>query len=228
MSNPSNFLLNTDYPIDKIVYMQEGSWTPTSFDPETGSASNYEVFTTGIQATNFVCGEWSDDGFATSFPIGSVVGGGWYRRDSQSLLYRLIKGVEAYCGWGGVGISMSAFENKTIDFRFYVLISEADWNAESNKTAGLSNKLVLDTRENYPKLFEDRIIELQADTPFVLNHNLGFRPFVRAWGGWNSDDPTERIFMPDADSIKSITNTQITFLSSWSNTLYYRIYADEI
>lgn len=228
MPNPNNFLLNTDYPLDKIVYMDEGSWTPTSLDPEYGTEQTSIIFATGIQATNFVCGEWSEDDFATSFPIGSTVSGGYYQRDPNSLIYGIVKGVEAFCAWGGVNIVVQNYAYKEIKFRFYVLISESEWNADSNPTAGLSNRLVLDTRENYPRLVEDRIIEIQANTPFVLNHNLGHRPFVRVWEGWNSDDPTERIFMPESNSIQSITNNQITFYSTWANTLYYRIYTDEI
>lgn len=227
MSSPNNFLLNTEYPIDKIVYMNEGSWTPTSFDPETGMATGFQEYETGINATNFVCGEWSEDDFATSFPIGTLVNGGYYQQTPESLAYGVAKGVEAYCGFGGLRIGCQNYASKTLRYRFYVLISEADWEAECEKTAGLSNRLVLDTRENYPKLFEDRIIRLTEGQTFTVNHNLGFRPFVRAWAGWGEDDPKTALYMP-IGRMQKIDSQQIVFQTPIDAWLYYRIYADEI
>ena len=239
MSNAKNFLLNTDYPLDKIVYMTEGEWTPSGFDSETGQASKIIPVPTGIDAPHMVLGEWSDDDWETSYPLGaSKYQGGWYQRDSQSLLYEKSTRVNSYGYSGetimqqadtnGFTINISSSYSTKVKYRAYVIIPEEYQNADVSPTASISNPLVLNTKDNYPKLFEDRIIQLTANTPVTVHHNLGFKPFVRAWGSTVGDSLRDAVFLTYCDDITSLDETKIVFQASSNSFVYYRIYADEI
>lgn len=235
----NNFLLTTAYPIDKIAFMYENEWTPTGFDSETGVASQIFPVLTGIDAPNIVLGEWSDDDWNTSYPLGaSKYVGGWYQRDSSSLLYEKRTTVNTF-GYTGDTISQepdsngfllgvsSSYSDK-VKFRAYVFVPESYWDAETQKTASVSNPLVLDTRENYPKLVEDRIVQLTANTPVTVYHNLGFKPYIRAWSSTVASSLKDAIFLSSCDEILSLDAEKIVFQSSSNGFIYYRIYADEI
>lgn len=235
----NNFLLTTAYPIDKIAFMYENEWTPTGFDSETGVASQIFSVLTGIDAPNIVLGEWSDDDWNTSYPLGATkYVGGWYQRDSSSLLYEKSTSVNTF-GYIGETLSQepdsngflvgvtSSYPDK-VKFRAYVFVPESYWNAEAQKTASVSNHLVLDTRENYPKLVEDRIIQLTANTPVTVYHNLGFKPYIRAWSSTVASSLKNAIFLSSCDEILSLDTEKIVFQSSSNGFIYYRIYADEI
>lgn len=229
MSNPSNFLLNTNYPLDKIVFMKEDEWTPSNFDSETGVATGEFQYPTSFGAWNAVIGEWTDDDWVTSYPLGaSKYVGGWYRRDSQSLIYEKYSRVTAFGSASGVYVRTNSSYTDKIKFRFYTFIPEQYLDANVNPTASQSNKFVLDTRENYPKLYEDKVIHLQANTPVTYHHNLGFRPFVRAWGGWVGDEYGEGVFEPTCYNIREITTSTITLSATYEDYVYLRIYCDEI
>lgn len=230
MSNPRDFLFTTEYPIDKIVYMGEGEWNPTDgeWDDETGHYKGERIIQTDFGAVNMVVGEWTDDDWVTAYPIASTKYiGGWYRRDSQSLIYEKYVNVTMYGSSSGFYIRCISSYTDKIKYRFYSFLSEQYLEANVNPTASLSNKLVLDTRENYPKLFEDKIIHLTGGTPYTYYHNLGFRPFIRAWNGLVNDDGTG-VFEPTCYSIQEITESYIRMFSSYDLDIYLRVYCDEI
>lgn len=235
----NNFLLNTAYPIDKIVYMAEGSWTPTGFDSETGLAHKTDGYQTGIDAPHLVMGEWSDDNWNTSYPLGAGrYYGEWYRRDSQSPLYEKYTSVnalgyagEAFSGVFGdngfmIGI-VSAYSAE-IKYRAYLVIPESSTNADTPKTASLSNPFNLDTRANYPKLVEDRLVFLQPNTPLTIYHGLGFTPFVRVWDSLIAETYEDCVFSDSSNSIKVLDGEKMVLQSEYKRFVYYRIYADEI
>lgn len=229
--NPTrNFLLNTDYPIDKIVYLSEGEWTPTGFDAETGQANAGFMLETGILAPHMVGGEWTDDDWETSYPIGSArYTGEWYQRTPTAPIY------EKYTNVLGFGyadneayISISTAYSKTIKYRAYIFIPESYWDAIVQKTASLSSPLVLDTRNNYPKLVADGIVQLTANTPVTFYHNLGFKPLIRVWQSFATTSLPDATFTANSSSVAKLTETELTFETDVERFVYYRMYADEI
>lgn len=60
-----NFLLNTNAPIDKIVWMHEGEWTATNDE----LMKSFDI-PTNIDSIVFPMGEWTMDNWATAYPIG--------------------------------------------------------------------------------------------------------------------------------------------------------------
>lgn len=235
----NNFLLTTAYPIDKIVYMAQGSWIPSGFDSESGMASHIETYQTGIDAPHLVIGEWSVDNWQTSYPLGAgKYAGEWYRRDSSSAMYEKYTSVNAlgYAGESftslfgdkGFAVGISTSYTAEVKYRAYVLIPESYLNAETPKTASLSNPFNLDTRSNYPKLFEDRLLQLSPNTPVTIYHNLGYKPFVRAWDSLIAETYADCVFTDSSNSIKSLDEQKMVIQSQYSRFIYYRIYADEI
>lgn len=239
MTKPQNFLLNTEYPLDKVVYMTQGEWTPTGFDSETGSASKIFAIETGIDAPHMVIGEWSDDNWETSYPLGTYrYRGGWYQRDSNSLLYEKSTRVLALGYMGdtiaeqpdnnGFIVQVASSYSTKVKWRAYVMIPESYWETIVSPTASLSNPLVLDTRDNYPKLFEDKIVKLSANTPVTVYHNLGFKPYIRAWSAFGGNSLKDTVFSCESFNITALDESKIVFEDTSNSFVYYRIYADEI
>lgn len=218
-----NFLLNTNAPIDKIVWMHEGEWTATNDE----LMKSFDI-PTGIDSIVFPMGEWTMDNWATSYPLGIDVGIGEWDEQMGSFTEKRV-GTGFLLGGiiGGVHeVYLTAYSAKTgvqIKFRAYGVIKESDWDAETSATAVISNPLSLDTRDNYPKLFAEG--EADATNANVeVFHNLGFRPMIRVWTQLPSSEG-DVLFYPNSADI-AIDSQKITLPQGFK--YYYRIYADEI
>lgn len=218
-----NFLLNTSAPIDKIVWMDEGEWTSSSLETSKGY-----VLPTGIDSFLFAMGEWTTDNWATSYPLGTSIGTGQWDEQAGSFTEKMI-GTSLYSGLylNQYAVLLSVYADipqVNIKYRVYGFIQESAWNATSSETADLSNKFNLDTRNNYPKLFAEGMIDATNSSQNYY-HNLGYRPMLRVWSQMPSEQDDLVIFFGNSLDL-SIDSQKITFPQGFN--YYYRIYADEI
>ena len=66
MNNQDKFIFNSDYPIDKIVWLEQGEF-------DTDNYGNFEkTIAHKLLATPFVKGVWTYDDWATTWMFGSV------------------------------------------------------------------------------------------------------------------------------------------------------------
>lgn len=225
MSGASNFLITSDYPTDKIVWMYEGTAT-TDVDGVFDI-----VIPHGLNAIPFCTGIWTIDDWATTYNTSTAVHGGgqYYQRYSMLTSNSTEVVLHGYCTYTDGNPIVSA----TVKYRIWGFFNEGTTlNIFADTTAGLSeNKFVKDSRLGYPKLFMEGFADATHQTQTVY-HNLGFIPFVEIWyelgGTWYQLD---YIDFESADTSWTVKNSaqSISFNGeSYTNyNYYYRIYADE-
>jgi len=205
MADSRNFLLNTDYPMDKVVYMTSGSFTSP-----TGGI-DYQ-FSHNLSFNPLIIGTWSlDSDFSTSREGGFFGFEGTdpttvyaiFSADSTNITIRTIN----------PGASVVVY------YRIYAFMP-TNVNDDSTSTASIADNFVLNTDYNYTKLFLSGVSVAVAST--VVTHNLGYRPQVIAWLKDSTIYGTELIV--DMGYIK-VTDTTIEIVSP-TYDVHYRIYAD--
>lgn len=226
MSKAGNFLITSEYPTDKIVWMYEGSVTTDEFGAFEAKISH------NLPSIPFCTGLWTVDGWATQYNACTTIHQGQvYSRYSQLSSNNTIVTFSGYCS----NDDGTAMAGATVRFRLWGFFNESQtMGVFADTTSGLSeNMFVKNTSFGYPKLFMEGIADATQETQTIY-HNLGFIPFVEIWQ--ELDDSwflVDYVDFTDEDSGASWTihNTAsyISFNgSSYTNyKYYYRIYADE-
>lgn len=216
-----DFLLTTDFPLDKVVYMDSGSVAVP-----TGGITTIDV-PHSLPFRPMVIGTWSlDANFSTSIDEGlpqyadfSVP---YLAMSSTSELLRLspynITGSTVTFYWRAYGF-MPPNVNEVAAF-----------------TSAEADDFVMNTDYNYSKLLDTGIVNLSSGSVSVP-HNLGYRPQVEVWGESAVDSSILLKHTFGASSTSNLTNrirvseTSLDFIKGTAPTLqtvyYYRIYADE-
>lgn len=208
--DPRNFLLNTDYPLDKVVYLLSGSYT------QAGGGG------TGTQVQ-----------IAHNLPFRPLVTGSWSTSSDFSVTHEMFMPIYNDIGntyvqvySNDTNITISGFKNssgnQTIYYRIYGLAPN-DSTGDAPSTASNADNFVLNTDYNYCKLYYNDTIPASAAT--TITHNFGYRPQIMAWakdmtaygtGVINTDDPTTYITVT--------TSTVVTHAAA--KDIHLRIYAD--
>ena len=209
MANPNDFLLNTDYELDKIVLFHEGQFT--------GSTS----FTHKLGFTPLIFGVWSTDkDFYSVNPINGEL-------DSSSE-----PGYTPTLSVRGVATSTSVQltsggnnSNQVLYYRVYAF-QPSNSNKPVQPTANKSRKFVFNTDYNYCKLMHAGIFTHNGEE---FRHNLGYVPQVIAW---QQDNSTGNIRPLTVSSEASgygltITGNRLVCGSNISGNVHWRIYYDE-
>lgn len=213
MADPRNFLLNTDYPMDKIAGYRTGSFNIT-----------YNAYY-----------GWYDGGATLShshgvYPLCTLV---WSFNANFSPSYTEtsindINGYQVTCSSTTSNIELYGFTwngPATIYYKiFYFLPSDA--NVDVASTQSSLDNFVINTDYNYPKIFMDGSF---TGTSTTINHNLGYYPMVDIWTLVGSS--CRRIIWsnirPSAYNGERLTTTTLSLFNGDSTTWWYRIYADE-
>lgn len=209
MASPDNFLLNSDYPVDKIVYKISGSFSATG----GGGLGTLSQFNHNLGFRPLIIGTWStDSNFSTSREGGFFS----FEGTDPDTIYTQFYSNDTQ-------ISISTFNptvpTVTIYYRIYGFMP-SNINADAAFTASLADKFQLNTDYNYTKLYLSGITTAAATT--TITHNLGYRPQVMAWLKDASIYGTEMIV--DMGYIKVTTTTIV--ITAPSNDVHYMIYAD--
>lgn len=170
------FIFNSDYPIDKIVWLYEGE-LPV-WDDQT------QAYIVDIPMQNYiksripiyVKGAFTLDDWQTVFMVGATwsdekgadVGLSWTNYPDPSLLELTFSGniVRFYPG-------------RTIKYRLWGVCREdislaVDYAKNASTT---KSKLTFNTDRNYPRLYKDGI----AKSGETIEHNLGKIPYMDYW-----------------------------------------------
>lgn len=213
MSDPRDFLLNTDYELDKIILV------------ETGSFVGRKDISHDLGFAPMPFGVWStDQDFTTVNTIGVTDSdvhpsytprlGVWCRADDNKIR---------------IASDGDGSESTTIYYRLYAF-EPPNNNSDVPSTSGLAKTFVLNTDYNYRKLMATGTFT-QDNQEYA--HNLGYLPQVMAWVDYRGWDPDYGIepYMSASD----FTNSKITVTSSKIQAghllsgakIYWRIYYDE-
>lgn len=196
--DPRNFLLNTDYEMDKIIYFSSGDISPNNTD--------YIYHNLGFAPLVFGVCAFNED-FSDS-------------RISPYLQW-VSEGAIQFQFWATDEFIRINYRNdqsndKKLYYRLYAF-EPSNSSAQISPTNEKAKQFVLNTDYNYCKLFKKGI----AHGNETIQHNLGYVPFVLAWDGgllmphWMNTDSA------------NITVTTSTVVIKSNGDTHYRIYYDE-
>lgn len=211
-TNPDDFLLNTDYEMDKIVLVKEGNFTSTTQIPHN------------LNFTPLPFGVWSlDADFSSVNPIGQL-------DFSTEPGYTPILSVE--CSADDTNLTLNSAGNtnsQTIYYRLYAF-QPNDENENVPATATKAKQFILNTDYNYCKLMKAGTFDGPNEE---FEHKLGYIPQVMAWIRYTS--PTTYIqplmgFSEYTNFGLTVTDQKIIFndvlMPGLIDKVYWRIYYD--
>lgn len=168
-----NFLLTTDFPLDKVIYLASGS-----FNMGAGSSGTTTV-EHNLPFTPLAGGSWSID---PSFSVSYEYGSGTFPSESPTTsIFNQLLEVSANDTDIIIGYENNSASPITAYYRLFGL-EPADSFAEVPPTASSGDPFVLNTDYNYTKLYiGGQIDPLASPSTNVIEHNLGYLPQVMAW-----------------------------------------------
>lgn len=212
--DPRNFLLNTDYEMDKIIYFTDGSIT----GDETTKTINHGLgFAPLIFGTCSTSSNFSDP---RTIPY-------LYQTQSNTISF------SAKADSQKITIEFYNFETPSMRM-YYRIYAFAPDNVTSTiaPTASHANKFILNTDYNYCKLCKKGTTSGSSNTS--VSHGLGYIPQVLAWREQNGEiTPNEDNYWNDPlfgtpFGIAVGTSTVDFKFANYSyNKIHYRIYYDE-
>lgn len=218
MTDARNFLLTSDYPIDKVVYIESGSFTAT--------ASSQTIHNTahGLPFTPLLDGTWSTgSGFTLSYDMGTGP-----ISTTPGLLFNVESDVSASSTNATITVGNATGSNVTVFYRIYGF-EPTTANADAPHTVDSADSFYLNTDFNYTKLFDSGVVT----TSTVVSHNLGYKPQVSMWeevaGVIRKKNENRNGTGGNTYTAISTSAVTITFDGSAPGTTkaHYRIYIDE-
>lgn len=185
MSTLEHFLFNSDYPTDKIVFMQEGKVELT-----TQFNWYYEFVNTHIPIQLYTEGDYKISGSDSVYPFGSM------GSNDETHVFTAL-GSFMYQGecWIVVAVAaLSAALGKTFSYRIWSYCDEETAkNTDIKTTTDIAKpRIALTSDDNYPKFVGSGYVT-QGQS---YNHNLGFIPIVKTWSLFENVSLT----MPDGST----------------------------
>lgn len=220
MTDPRNFLLNSDYPLDKVVYLNNGS---TVFD----NATPIEI-AHGLPFTPLVGGYWSFDAdFSTTYEFYT----GDFPSGNSDYIFAHEVDIESNATIITITMIDLIGDSKTFYYRLYAFQPD-DYSADILPLASSGDNFVLNTDYNYMKLFNSDHFTMGTDTSHTVDHNLGFMPVAMGWYSYfGSTIPIIRAGdISNGILTVEVTTTSIVFSNPLGLTIDrvdFRLYADE-
>ena len=215
MTDARNFLLNTDYPIDKISGYYEGSETVLA----GGTSAPTVTHGLGYRPLYFM--KWSTTpDFSISY---------------DELGVSTINNLSFNAQTSNTTLFLFAGNNTASTVTFYyrvVYFMPPDVDLDAPITAPDLESLQFSTDFNYTKIFAEGI---NASATGTINHNLGYYPQVEVWYIRASDSrcvhvvATQVYSVGASEPVCEVTTSSIILsdpggiVSSW----YYKVYVDE-
>lgn len=206
-----NFLLNTDFPIDKIIYKDSGSFSATSDIIVGGGLGTIHNVAHGLGFMPLIVGNFSTSpDFLTTneifMPIYPEANGIYGITNSSTTEY-------------SVQVMNYSPNTVTVYYRVYGFMP-SNVAETAVPTSALADNFVLNTDYNYSKLYYNDV--LPDVTTTTITHNLGYRPQVMAWMG---DSTQSSYIMYDSSTYITVTDTTVV-AHSVGYDIYLRIYKD--
>ena len=209
--NPRDFLLNTDYEMDKIIYFKDGD-----FIGSTELQHN-------LGFTPLAFGVWSTD---SNFNSVNTLG---VTDSSPEAGYTPVLGVKCSATNSKITLTSSGENSGSTKIYYRVYAFEpAGSSASIPSTSSKANTFILNTDYNYCKL--------KASGEFTSSgqeytHNLGYIPQVMAWVKYNTNAVEPITFGSNYTNFKIIVTTNKIKIdniqSPFAEKIYWRVYYDQ-
>lgn len=188
----NHFIFNSDYPIDKVVWLYEAQAT----SPNTGVTQTINIDVpsmTGSKLPIFVKGAFTVDDWSTALMMGANVDA-IDSTKAVSISMDWTNSPSAHLQLSMASRTASAV-GKTVKYRLWGVCREDMRDAidYAKNQSVTKSKLIFDTGRNYPRLYKDGI----AKSGDVVEHNLGKIPYVDFWCN------NANYFYPDRDYLTS-------------------------
>jgi hypothetical protein len=211
MTNPRNFLMNSDYPMDKTILMLQGSVSL----PANG---NEVAIPHGLPFTPLILGSWStSSSFSPAYQFGLI-------------LYAPMSLPQVYAYSDGTNIRLSSADGvaRTVYYRIYGF-APSDY-AGDVPIPSITTGFRMNSDYNYMKLFAEGVMTLAVGAGQNVNHNLGYKPSVLVWN--KNNNGVFPLIIGDIMSGQqeaSVTTTQLQIknVGYVQQQYYYRIYLDD-
>lgn len=211
-----NFVLNTEYPADKIVWLYEGQMAVSG-----GWVANTISINHSLGVPLFVRGLFTLDNWVTCYQFGTTV------YETQGLVMAISSSLSADTSTvvGKIFVNNSG----TCKYHLWGVIDEINTaNLSVPETSPSTyNNFILNTTNNLPRLFA----EGYATAGTTYNHGLGKVPYVDVWGKNSSNNwalvPMQPFGLSYGTGAKiKVTNNTLEFTNETSpySEFYYRVY----
>lgn len=219
--NANKTLINSDYPLDKVIFMASGSFTEPS-----GGSNEYNV-PHNLPYRPLLVATWSTD---PNFSISYEAGTSGYTDMSIPQLTVQSTGTN-------IRLLPLNFTGSSITYYWRVFgFMPSDIDVDAPFTTAQADLFAMNSDYNYTKLWQAGVLTW-ASGQQVINHNFGYRPQVDIWfeQELNANLLTRWFQGLDtsyagSDKVR-VTDTQIIFGFNSSGGVagrkwYYRIYQD--
>lgn len=234
VTQAKNFLVHSDYPVDKIAYKVSGSFTLSA-----STTGQIHSVAHGLDFTPLTSGNWSlnsDFSTAYEFSVGTFPSG------NPGYLFQ--RTCNVFAGDTNIYISADNLSTQTTLYYRVFCFAPPGETSSVNYVQYSSDNYVFNTDYNLPKLYKFEAVTLPA-TPsapynYSVEHALGYTPQVMGWVHYDTYDGTSTIdaVHPVGTSNGaaspniplSVNDNYATFnipQFSSEHTAYVRIYIDE-
>jgi hypothetical protein len=218
IANAKNFFINSDYPMDKVIYQLSGSQSMTGGTSIT--------IPHGLPFAPLVDMVWSyNSDFSVSYsdnagPAPSAVFGWVF--DLQVTVQA--DATNIYINSGGPA------SPATVYYRVFAFQPD-DSNASLPATVSAGDSFVLNSGYNYAKLLNaGHTAYGTGAVNLVIPHNLGYIPQLKIWLKTTRVNPLDYLADDSFSWQVDATTSSITISNSsvlTAGTIYYRIYMDQ-
>lgn len=234
MADGRNFLLDSDYPIDQVVFMHTYQVTT---QPVFSGYSVTARFDHGLPFRPLAIGQWSpgSDFSGVTLEAGDYMDdgsdGGRMSIDVYTTSSQIIILGQSYTSARTLYIRVTCF-------------APDDWSGNNlASTVGQSNRFILNTDWSYPQLVLNSHIRVPQNSTRTVSHGLGYIPQIMLWQVYPNMSDILGLTVPfysaitgngvgDGDSQYRINENSLTIVNdipdgasgNWDADIYYRIY----
>lgn len=215
-ANAGNFLLSSDYPLDKIIYMTSGS-----FNVSAGLTT--QNIAHGLPFKPLLDGTWSTD---STFALSYDMGGGPVSTVAGAL-FNIQADVSSDSTNAIISVGKATAGTTTIYYRVFGFEPSTD-NLAASFTSSSADTFILNTDFNYTKLYSAGAATIST----VITHGLGYKPQVSMWEETSGTirKKNENRNGSGANTYTTISTTAVTVTFDGSAPVgtkaHYRIYLD--
>lgn len=214
-----SFLINSDYPLDKVIYLGTHQVTLSSFQIQEVTPAHTLGF------TPLLMGQWSTTpDFSVAYGINAGPSVGMNRAFDTS--------IAANNSNLWIQTQNRTGSTATVYYRMFGFVP-SDINPEASYTSIDGDDFVFNTEYNYMKLLNADMQNVANNGSIIYDHNLGYYPKVMVWNYNSFADGimphfVNRInFNMDVRVSMSNTTLQIDNYTGSTIPIHYRVYIDE-
>lgn len=234
LANAQNFLLNTDFPLDKIVHLKSGSFTVGGL-----TQGNFQTIPHNLGFIPLCNGNWS---LTADFSVQYNYGNGIVPSSNPGALFDTVANVFADNTNVYISTDNANVSSRTIYYRIFAL-QPPDDDSTVAPVVSQGDTFVLNTDYNYTKLYLENYLDVPAtggtSNMYAVPHNLGYTSQGIGWQQLDTYNgtsttlcahPIGSTFSGSPTTSMALNPNAINFYTTpgaLAHRLYYRLYLDE-